>query len=96
MYKEKQLIPLFIAVREFVRAAGGDGDGYIISKNYLQYANEFEVWEQNNGRWFVERDTNDGFVAFLHNQEAIIFASDLSKLPQCGSDYIGDIVVRVR
>ena len=82
---------LFDVVKEFVRASGGDGDGWIVSERYAGYADLFEKHEQEGDKWFVNRDNGEGAISFWNGQEAIVFVRDRTKLPP----YAGDIVVEI-
>lgn len=99
MYNTETLAALFETLRLFVLAAGGDGDGYLVSENYREYADLFERYEQQFAGFFVERTELENFVTFSsgpQGQEAVIFCATLKQLPQVGGvDYIGDIVIRI-
>lgn len=85
------LYKLFEVVKLYTLSAGGDGDGWIISEHYKEYAGQFEAYEKQSSNWFTERYNGDGIVAFGHNQEAVHFASTDYQLPE----WAGDIVVRI-
>ena len=91
MNETELLFKLFSVVEEFVLSAGGDGDGWIISKRYKELADLFEVFESSNDRWFVRVADLEGVTSFENEHEAILFIDDSSKLPT----WAGDIVVKI-
>jgi hypothetical protein len=58
---------------------GGDGWGYMISKNYRQMADDFEKYENANDKWFTTRKDYDNNIVFSHgeySEESISFTND--------------------
>ena len=54
----------------------GDGDAVIISENYEQYANEFDIWQKENGyNWDKFKKSAADYIVFYNNQEEIIFCN---------------------
>ena len=68
---------LFESVRLFVFQSGGDGGGWIVSDNYISLADAFEKFENDNGKWFIERTNfpEKQTVLFSNSQEYIGFTS---------------------
>ena len=89
--KEDRL-KLYDILRHYCLSAGGDGDAWLVSENYLAYADEFEADEKAKAEpWFTERDNQDNTVIFSNWQEAIFFVKDRSHLHQ----WAGDIIVEI-
>jgi hypothetical protein len=70
---------IFDAVMAAVLTEGGDGWGYIVSKNYLELANEFQQYKDNV--WFKIRHGQQNYYSFDNDingmdQQAIIFTDD--------------------
>ncbi len=92
MKNEKKLLyELFDVVRQFVLSAGGDGDGWIISERYRELADLFEMFENNNERWFTRSNHLDETISFENKQEAIFFVDSVNRLPE----WAGDIIVKI-
>lgn len=67
---------IFRAVVDATLGEGGDGWGFIVSKNYKKMANIFETWEILNDNYFLIRKDYDDQALFYNEengQEAIIF-----------------------
>lgn len=80
---EKLVECLFEAVRCKVFKSCGDGDGFIITKDFVGLAKKFEECEarREDGPWFTERVDTPSLISFCHREEAIHFAGDKSVLP---------------
>lgn len=65
-------VALFDAVSKAVLAVGGDGDGLVVSAEYRQLADEFEVYDARAGYWFVRSALGDAH--FYNAHEGIWFA----------------------
>lgn len=93
--KNQAFINLFNVVRNFVLMACGDGDGWVICKNYnfKEVANMFEKNKQIESKWFLIRINNDDFITFYKNQESITFLDSLNKdkIPS----WAGNIIVEI-
>jgi len=77
---------IFDAVTSLVLSVGGDGDGYIISRDYAILAAMFS--DYGGDYWtMLTRETN---IAFYDGQESIVFSSSMSDV----SEY-SDIVVKL-
>jgi hypothetical protein len=87
-----RLHKLFEIVKAYVLNSGGDGDGWIISENFKDKADQFETYEKNCGDpWFIEKYENENNITFSNNQESISFVSLEYQLPE----WAGDIIVRI-
>jgi len=92
MFDDSVLHDLFVVVRLFTLAAGGDGDGWIVSPDFLILSEKFEVDERTNaGDWFTEKNVTDGCISFGHGQEAIFFVGNRKRLP----NWVSDIVIEI-
>lgn len=91
--EEKMWTSLFLTLKLFVSSGGGDGDGWVISEFYREIADQFEKYEQNGDKLYLERiDNYDGaMIAFINDQESISFTNDRKLLPE----WAGDIVVEI-
>ena len=78
---------LFDAVMGYVKEAGGDGDGWIISPEYIRLADLFERTCPGWNRF----DMDDRVYFGCGDQSSIAFLPDESLLPS----YAGDIIVKV-
>jgi len=82
---EATLHEIFSGVVGVVLSDGGDGEGYIISPDYLVLAKEFDKW-QRSGQWkpsplFEGRQDSKGKVVFVESQEFLLFSEDRADLP---------------
>ena len=100
-YSKDTLEAIFNAVDRCVFEAGGDGDGWIVSRdNYLNLANFFATTEV--AKRYPHRGDDDGEVSFYKDNESISFVNSRAKLPDYGNvdpsltGYpAGDIVVEI-
>jgi len=82
---EATLHEIFSGVVGVVLSDGGDGEGYIISPDYLVLAKEFDKW-QRSGQWkpsplFEGRQDSKGKVVFVDDQEFLSFSATRADLP---------------
>ena len=92
MYDVDILNNLFNVVVVFIKCEGGDGVGWIISKDYIYLAEKFYEYESNNGRWFLDKKVYEDYISFVNNQEGILFCKDRSNLP---TEWADNIVVEI-
>lgn len=94
LYKPELINSLFEIVKQFVWEGGGDGDGWIISPYYVEYADLFEKYENGlPGKlgWLKDRQDGEGIIQFSNKQESICFIGNRAGLP----NWAGNIVVEI-
>jgi hypothetical protein len=64
---------VFECLIEMCRSAGGDGDSALVSPNYKEWADEFEIYLQFINDTSFKRQDDDGCTSFGDNQENIHF-----------------------
>lgn len=84
---------LLETVRLFTLAAGGDGDGWIVSSRYRALADALAAWEAEPSRvHFIARHEWGDVIGFWNDQEVIYFM-DPHRRPR--PSWTPDIVVEV-
>ena len=91
MPDEELLFKLFEAVVAFVLSAGGDGDGWVVSEDFVALADSFDRYERKHGNWFTEKSVGMKSVCFIHGQETICFVESRDDIPE----WAGDILVEL-
>jgi hypothetical protein len=74
---------IFEALIAAVNGEGGDGWGFVVSKNYRKMADQFESWEILHGNYFTTRKDYDEFITFYngeYSEDSVMFTSSRNNI----------------
>ena len=89
IHTPEMLARLFELVKQIVWASGGDGEGWIVSRDWHQLAEQFKDRED----WFTEfsASPDEHVLSYYHDQEGVCFTAARDLVPPNV-----DIIVEIR
>jgi hypothetical protein len=91
--KERELdkiYNLFYVARNCVQDECGDGSGLIVTEKYMELANLFQNFNDENGNEFPSRSNNfdNHYISFINDQESLSFTDNKAYMDSLGYEFI--------